>query len=447
MDGEDNLVKRPETLQNTELIAQHSYSSTTKQRTANRKLSLIQEKSGKVRKSGLREKLKPPEGTEMSAFSQSSPLVKMQNAMSDYMTSVINLDASIPRISQPSHAARGKKKPRVSNSPSFHRVNTHAVPHLVPSASPGGGVGSRTEKSLGILTSKFVKLMENSETGIIDLKVAAEQLSVCQKRRIYDITNVLEGIGLIEKESKNVIYWKGGSKYSISDELIQKLREIELEMERLEEEDRKCNSSISIIENLFKDLTHNLLHSGSLSKAYITPDDIYYLPRFKADTIIVVKVPTGLKISPKVPSYTVNSLETRSPFLHYLCSSSSEFPNENSIENNCYIVKFVSDTHPIMLDVLGTAPSIQSFGSRNEIVRSAGEQQKISGILASKQMAFVLPVDPPTSSRDYFMAMAEDESIIDLYTNTSSQGLSEQRLHDSDNEYNDTKEKRAKKRQ
>lgn len=30
-----------------------------------------------------------------------------------------------------------------------------------------------------------------------------------QKRRMYDITNVLEGIGLIEKTSKNHIRWKG----------------------------------------------------------------------------------------------------------------------------------------------------------------------------------------------------------------------------------------------
>ena len=37
---------------------------------------------------------------------------------------------------------------------------------------------------------------------------AAAVLEV-QKRRIYDITNVLEGIGLIEKTIKNKIRWKG----------------------------------------------------------------------------------------------------------------------------------------------------------------------------------------------------------------------------------------------
>ena len=39
-----------------------------------------------------------------------------------------------------------------------------------------------------------------------------------QKRRIYDITNVLEGIGLIEKKGKNNIQWRG-SQPQASDEL------------------------------------------------------------------------------------------------------------------------------------------------------------------------------------------------------------------------------------
>jgi transcription factor E2F3 len=43
--------------------------------------------------------------------------------------------------------------------------------------------------------------------GSLDLNQAACKLQV-QKRRIYDITNVLEGIGLIEKKSKNNIAWK-----------------------------------------------------------------------------------------------------------------------------------------------------------------------------------------------------------------------------------------------
>lgn len=85
---------------------------------------------------------------------------------------------------------------------------------------------SRFEKSLGLLTTKFVNLLQKSAGGILDLKVvsysnielfhlnyyyylqAADMLAVRQKRRIYDITNVLEGIGLIEKKNKNSIQWK-----------------------------------------------------------------------------------------------------------------------------------------------------------------------------------------------------------------------------------------------
>ena len=66
----------------------------------------------------------------------------------------------------------------------------------------------RSEKSLGILTAKFVQLLQGKPDGFVDLKEAADELDVKQKRRIYDITNVLEGVGLIEKNSKNIIQWK-----------------------------------------------------------------------------------------------------------------------------------------------------------------------------------------------------------------------------------------------
>merc|ERR1711947_24697 len=82
---------------------------------------------------------------------------------------------------------------------------------------------SRFEKSLGLLTTRFVNLLQEAEDGILDLKVAADTLNVRQKRRIYDITNVLEGIGLIEKRNKNCIQWRGAVPGSNTQESVDRL--------------------------------------------------------------------------------------------------------------------------------------------------------------------------------------------------------------------------------
>ena len=47
----------------------------------------------------------------------------------------------------------------------------------------------------------------------IEIDEASRQLNI-QKRRIYDITNVLEGIGYIEKLGKNKMKWVGGERGS-----------------------------------------------------------------------------------------------------------------------------------------------------------------------------------------------------------------------------------------
>ena len=57
-----------------------------------------------------------------------------------------------------------------------------------------------------MLTKKFIQLLSQSPDGVSDLNKAGEVLKV-QKRRIYDITNVLEGIHLIKKKSKNNVQW------------------------------------------------------------------------------------------------------------------------------------------------------------------------------------------------------------------------------------------------
>ena len=53
---------------------------------------------------------------------------------------------------------------------------------------------------------KFIKLAQKAPFRILELNEAAEALGV-KKRRIYDVTNILEGIGLIRKTSKNHMGW------------------------------------------------------------------------------------------------------------------------------------------------------------------------------------------------------------------------------------------------
>ena len=65
---------------------------------------------------------------------------------------------------------------------------------------------SRADSSLGLLTRKFVSLLRGTPDNALDLNVAAHELGV-QKRRVYDITNVLEGIELIHKSNKNQVSW------------------------------------------------------------------------------------------------------------------------------------------------------------------------------------------------------------------------------------------------
>ncbi len=51
----------------------------------------------------------------------------------------------------------------------------------------------RFETSLVLLAKRFQALLQSAPDGILNLNAAAEQLGV-EKRRLYDITNVMEGM-------------------------------------------------------------------------------------------------------------------------------------------------------------------------------------------------------------------------------------------------------------
>ena len=87
----------------------------------------------------------------------------------------------------------------------------------------------RKENGLVELTKKFIKLLVDAEQQSLDLNIAMKQLDV-PKRRIYDITNVLEGINLIKRFKKNHVKWYGTS----PDEIKRKRLEFDEKLKELE---------------------------------------------------------------------------------------------------------------------------------------------------------------------------------------------------------------------
>ncbi|KAG7599726.1 E2F/DP family winged-helix DNA-binding domain [Arabidopsis suecica] len=152
----------------------------------------------------------------------------------------------------------------------------------------GTSINCRYDSSLGLLTKKFVKLIQEAEDGTLDLNYCADVLEV-QKRRIYDITNVLEGIGLIEKTTKNHIRWKG------ADNLGQ--RDLGDQIARLKSEVESMQSEESRLDDLIRERQEALrsLEEDEYCRRYMfmTEEDITSLPRFQNQTLLAVKAPTA----------------------------------------------------------------------------------------------------------------------------------------------------------
>jgi len=146
----------------------------------------------------------------------------------------------------------------------------------------------RYDSSLGLLTKKFVALIQGAPEGILDLNQAAGALGV-QKRRIYDITNVLEGIGLIEKKSKNNIQWKGMGVTS-STNIQQELDTLREEIRKAAEQEQFLDGAIVTMQQSLRQLAED---ADSSQHAHMTHDDIRNIASFAQDTVIAIKAPSG----------------------------------------------------------------------------------------------------------------------------------------------------------
>ncbi|KAG6585546.1 Transcription factor E2FC, partial [Cucurbita argyrosperma subsp. sororia] len=151
---------------------------------------------------------------------------------------------------------------------------------------PNLSTNGRYDSSLGFLTKKFIRLVQEAEDGTLDLNKTADILKV-QKRRIYDITNVLEGIGLIEKTTTNHIRWKGGVRHE-AQELNDQVGRFKAEVKSLYADERRLDELIRMKQELLRNLEENENHRKNL---FMTEGDILQIPCFKNQTLIAVKAP------------------------------------------------------------------------------------------------------------------------------------------------------------
>ncbi|KAF9170501.1 e2f transcription factor, partial [Mortierella sp. AD011] len=199
----------------------------------------------------------------------------------------------------PSREVLPKKRGRKSGPPASPNGGKKSAAPLSPNgknATPTKDA-SRSDRSLGLLTKLFIKLLKE-ENGTLDLNMTAEKLKV-QKRRIYDITNVLEGIGLIEKFKKNNVRWKGVSATSnvnkppvgcktASPINRQRKEELMQEKARLEQEYARLLQMRAKVDGAIK---NTLTNENTARYAYVTMDDIKKVDSLQDSLILAVTTP------------------------------------------------------------------------------------------------------------------------------------------------------------
>uniref|UniRef100_A0A6M2F267 E2F/DP family winged-helix DNA-binding domain-containing protein n=1 Tax=Populus davidiana TaxID=266767 RepID=A0A6M2F267_9ROSI len=206
-------------------------------------------------------------------------------------------------------SGKGGKTPKTSRLSKSSKSGSQSAAAAL--GSPGNNLTPtgpcRYDSSLGLLTKKFINLIKHAEDGILDLNKAAETLEV-QKRRIYDITNVLEGIGLIEKKLKNRIQWKGLDVSRPGEADDNNVATLQAEVENLTMEERRLDEQTREMQERLRDLSED---ENNQKWLFVTEEDIKSLPGFQNETLIAIKAPHGTTLEVPDPDEAVDYPQRR----------------------------------------------------------------------------------------------------------------------------------------
>ncbi|KAL9835107.1 transcription factor E2F1 isoform 2-T2 [Geothlypis trichas] len=233
---------------------------------------------------------------------------------------------------QPARPGAAPRRPALGRPPVKRKLNLETDHQYIAESLPvsrgkarnpakgakSPGEKSRYETSLNLTTKRFLELLSQSPDGVVDLNWAAEVLKV-QKRRIYDITNVLEGIQLITKKSKNHIQWLG-SQATVGAPGRHRL--LEKELRELQAAERQLDDLIQMCTVQLRLLTEDPANQHA---AYVTCQDLRSIVDPAEQMVMVIKAPpeTQLQVSDPAEAFQVSVKSTQGPIDVFLCPEDS----------------------------------------------------------------------------------------------------------------------------
>jgi len=308
----------------------------------------------------------------------------------------VNDHVSSPSLDTPTPSdGQGKTRKRKATSPKPITKKDKKVP--------------RCENSLGQLTKRFLDLVVNSTDGALDLNVAALTLKV-QKRRIYDITNVLEGIGLIEKTSKNRIQWHGDM---VTDETQRILDNLQVEKGMLEQKEKEIDKNV---EELEKSIIDVLTNPENMKNAFVTHDDIRTLSLLKEDTVLAVKAAPGTKMeipknSGKEGKYQILLVSQTAPIDIYVVSEPEGVDHEISIADQGVPNTTTNTTSNTSANSIIVEDSLDQTSSVKDLPVKAEENPSL--LCYPNGSEYYLTVCQPNEGiSDFFVEWNEDPEFV-----------------------------------
>ncbi|XP_070702087.1 transcription factor E2F3 [Pempheris klunzingeri] len=268
--------------------------------------------------------------------------------------------------------------------------------------------------------------MSRSADGVLDLNLVAQELNA-PKRRVYDVTNVLEGIQLIKKKSKNHVEWLGGK---LTMHTVQEQKALIEEERRMDELIQSCTRQIHQLYSLTLVITF----------AYLTYEDVQQIPSLTEQTVIVIKAPAETKLEVPHPeeSLQVHLCSTQGPIEVFLCSD-DPIPMEATdgcVANGSHLNSSTNGNNSAPLSPRSIFVEVSSKDSANRVsgINSISEPTQHSPPVtvasvspmptslhppSEDQQSFVTLTPPMAFSlhgEEYLLSLTEDEGITDLFS-------------------------------